>query len=122
MNKKYKNKTHEKFIIANIARKTVRYIEKNTINFPKEYFVLRNKIIESSYSILENIYRANIFQDINDKKEIVVRIQILNFYLEEALNKEILSYKKFINYGKHLTELDLMIRSWISNEANKEFI
>ena len=118
MNSIYKN-NHDKFIILSTAKKTIRYIEKNTINFPKEYFVLRNKIIDTCYNILEYIYRANIFQDIDDKKEIVVCIQILNFYLEEALNKKILTNKKFINYGKHLTELDLMIRSWINNEKNK---
>ena len=116
-----KNK-NERFIILSTAKKTIRYIEKNTINFPKEYLVLRNKIIDSCYKILENIYRANIFKNIEDKKEIVVQIQILNFYLEESLKKELLSYKKFINYGKYLTELDLMIRSWISNEKSKQLI
>lgn len=113
-----KNKNN-KFIIANTTKKTIRYIEKNTVNFPNEYSVLKNKIIESCYYILEYVYRANIFQDIDDKKEIVVKIQILNFYLEEALRKDILTKKKFANYGKHLTELDLMIRSWINNEKDK---
>ena len=51
MNNKYKS--HEKFIIASTTRKTIRYIEKNTINFPKEYFVLRNRIIDTCYNILE---------------------------------------------------------------------
>lgn len=60
--------------MARTARKTIRYIEKNVSNFPKEYIVLKNKIIDSCYSILENIYRANIFQSIDDKKEIVVNI------------------------------------------------
>ena len=69
-------------IISRVARKTIRYIEKNTENFPNKYSVLKNKIVNCCYSILENIYRANIFQDINDKKEIVVNIQMLNFYLE----------------------------------------
>ena len=117
MNNKYKS--HEKFMIANVARKTIRYIEKNTINFPKEYSVLKNRIISSCYDILENIYRANIFQDISVKKEIVVSIQMLNFYLEEALRKGLLSNKKFISYGNHLTKLDLMIRSWLLYEKDK---
>lgn len=117
MDSKYK--TNEKFIIANTARKTIRYIEKNTLNFPKQYFVLRNRIIDSCYNILENIYRANIFQDIEDKKEIIVNIRMLNFYLEEALNKKILSNKKFLSYGKYLTELDLMVRKWLSYETSK---
>ena len=69
---KEKYKVHENLIIARIARKTLRYIEKNTENFPNKYIVLRNKIIDSCYKILEWIYRANIFQEISDKKEIIV--------------------------------------------------
>ena len=87
LHNKYKYKNHENFLIAKSARKTVRYIEKNTISFPNTYKVLRNNIISNCYRILENIYRANIFQEVNDKKEIVVSIQMLNFYLEEALRK-----------------------------------
>lgn len=63
--KKYaeKYKTHEKLLIASTARKTIRYIERNTVNFPNKYMVLKNKIVDSCYTILENIYRANIFQE-----------------------------------------------------------
>lgn len=108
---KYKYKNHEKFIIVKSARKTIRYIERNTISFPNTYKVLKNNIITSCYNILENIYRANIFQDINDKKEVVVSIQMLNFYLEEALRKELINNKKFESYVNHLLELDKMVRS-----------
>ena len=57
--------------------------------------------MDSCYSILENIYRANIKQDIEDKKDIVVNIRMLNFYLEESLNKELISKKKFENYTNY---------------------
>ena len=73
-----KYKPHEKFLIAKQARKTIRYIERNTMSFPNTYKVLKTRIIESSYSILENIYRANIFQEVDHKKEVVVNIQMLN--------------------------------------------
>ena len=116
-NEKYKS--HEDFIIARNARKTLRYIEKNTENFPNKYFVLKNKIIETCYNILEWIYRANIFQEKNDKKEIVVKIQMLNFYLEEALRKKIITSKKFFKYSSHLLELDKMVRAWFKYEETK---
>ena len=115
---KYKYKNHEKFIIVKSARKTIRYIERNTISFPNTYKVLKNNIITSCYNILENIYRANIFQDINDKKEVVVSIQMLNFYLEEALRKELINNKKFESYVNHLLELDKMVRSWFYYEKS----
>ena len=111
--------SHEKLIIARVARKTIRYIEKNTENFPNKYNVLKTRKINTSYNILENIYRANIFGEINDKKEIVVNIQMLNFYLEEALNKNILTSKKLISYSSHLLELDKMVRTWFTYETNK---
>lgn len=114
-----KYKTKETFIIAKSARKTLRYVEKNTECFPAQYRVLRDKIISSCYTILENVYRANIFQNIDDKKEIVVQIQMLNFYLEEAYNKGIITSKKFESYVNHLIELDKMTRAWFNYEKSK---
>jgi len=111
--------SNDNLVLARITRKTIRYIEKNTENFPKEYSVLKNKIIDSCYSILENIYRANILQDINDKKEIVVNIRMLNFYLEESLNKELISKKKFENYANYLIQIDKMTRSWFKYEESR---
>lgn len=110
--------SEEKLIIAKVARKTLRYIEKNTENFPTKYVVLRNRIINTCYDILEFIYRANVFQELTDKKEVIVKIQMLNFYLEEAYNKELLTHKKLINYGNYLLELDRMVRAWFSYEAS----
>lgn len=121
LDKKYeKYKIHENLIIAKQARKTIRYIEKNAINFPTQYKVLRDRIIDSCYSMLEHIYRANIFQDIKDKKEIVIKIQMLNFYLEEALHKELIKNKKFESYVNHLIDIDKMVRSWFSYETSKQ--
>lgn len=119
--KKYAEKyhTHEKLLIASTTRKTIRYIERTIVNIPNKHMVLKNKIIESCYSILENVYRANIFQDIDDKKEIIVNINMLNFYLEEALRKELITSKKFERYVKHLIEIDKMTRSWFNYEEKK---
>ena len=117
--KKQKYVKKEKFIIARKTRTTIRFIEKCVHNFPNEYKVLKNRIIDCCYAILEYIYRANIFQDISEKKEVIVRIQMLNFYLEEALRKELISKKKFINYNNHLIEIDSMVRVWFKYEKIK---
>ena len=114
-----KYKIHDNLIIGRTARKTIRYIEKNTVNFPNKYCVLKERIIGSCYNILECIYRSNIFQEKKDKKEIIVNIQMLNFYLEEALRKDLINNKKFISYINHLIEIDKMVRSWFSYEEVK---
>ena len=72
-----KNKSNEKFIIARRARQTIDYIIKNTENFPNKYTILKNNIIKTSYLMLENIYRANIFQDIEDKT-IAIKLSFKN--------------------------------------------
>lgn len=117
LNEKYK--IHDNLIIGRVARKTIRYIEKNTVNFSNKYSVLKNRIIKSCYNILECIYRANISQDMSDKKEIIVNIQMLNFYIEEALRKDLINNKKFISYTNHLIEIDKMVRSWFKYEEIK---
>ena len=109
---------HEEFIIAKSARKTLRYIERNTSSFPNEYRVLKERIINTCYNMLEDIYRANIKQELIYKKEVVVSIEMLNFYLEEALRKGLLSNRKFESYGNHLLELDKMVRAWFNYEAS----
>ena len=117
---KRKYESNEKLIIARCARKTINYIVKNTDNFPNKYIVLKNNIKSECYEMLKNIYRANIFQDLNDKKEIMVNIEMLNYYLDEALREGILTKKKFLSYAKYLNEIDRMIRSWMMNEANRK--
>ena len=115
---KNKYQPKEKLVIARVVRKTIRYIEKNIDNFPNNFIVLKGRIIGCCYDILESVYRANVFQDIDDKKEIVVKIQMLNFYLEEAYNKGLISRKKLISYTNHLIEIDVMVRSWFKYEKN----
>jgi len=117
LDKQYKKHfENSKFQIGITARRTITYIEKNIINLPNTYHVLRDNTIKCCYNILECIYRANVFQDIKDKKEACVQIQMLNFYLIQILNNELITYKKYDSYARHLYELDLMIRSWFKYE------
>ena len=44
---------------------------------------------------------------------------MLNFYLEEALRKDLINNKKFISYTNHLIEIDKMVRGWFKYEEVK---
>ena len=99
----------DNLIIARNVRKTINYIEKNIYNFPNEYKVLKERIINSCYDILENVYRANVNQKREYKDEVLVQIKMLNFYLKQALDKELITKKKFLSYGNHLTEIHNMV-------------
>ncbi len=109
----------DNLMIVRSAKKTLNYIEKNIYNFPNEYIVLKNRILNALYDILENIYRANLTQDKNYKKEIIVQIKMVNFYLKQSYDKEILTKKKYVNYSKYLTELHKMIFGWMSYEKSE---
>ena len=50
----------DKLKIAIVSKKMIKYVEKNIDNFPNNYIVLKQWILNSLYDILENIYRANI--------------------------------------------------------------
>ena len=103
---------NDNLLIARSVRKTITYVEKNIYNFPNEYKVLKERIINSCYDILENVYRANVDQDVKTKWEALVQIKLLNFYLKQALDKELITKKKFLSYGNHLLEIHNMISSW----------
>lgn len=107
---------NDNLLICRKAKKTICFIEKNIDNFPNKEIVIKNRILNSLYDILENIYRANIIDDINIKKEIIVQIEMINFYLKQSLDKELLTKKKFLTYSKHIRELHKMIYGWIKYE------
>ena len=110
---------NDNLLIARSVRKTITYVEKNIYNFPNEYKVLKERIINSCYDILENVYRANINQNIDSKREALVQLKMLNFYLKQALDKELITKKKFLSYGNHLLEIHNMINSWCEYEKSE---
>ena len=110
---------NDNLLIARSVRKTITYVEKNIYNFPNEYKVLKERIINACYDILENVYRANIDQDIKFKREALVQLKMLNFYLKQALDKELITKKKFLSYGNHLLEIHNMISSWCEHEKSE---
>lgn len=110
---------NDNLLIARSVRKTITYVEKNIYNFPNEYKVLKERIINSCYDILENVYRVNINQNIDSKREALVQLKMLNFYLKQALDKELITKKKFLSYGNHLLEIHNMISSCCEHEKSE---
>lgn len=109
----------DRLLIVIKIKKTIEYVDKVLINYPKVEYVLRNNIINTFYMLLENIYRSNIYKDINYMKESIVNIKMIEYYIKISLDKELISYKKFDNIGKYLLEINKMINSWLINEKSK---
>ena len=113
---------YDNLIISKKIKKTLEYVDKITINYSHEYRYLKNNINSSFFNLLELSYKANIFKDINCMKEMIVKIKIIEFYINKSLDYGLISFKKFINIGEYLLELIKMINTWIKNEKEKQSI
>lgn len=109
----------DKLLIITRIKKTIEYIEKMVKNYPHSEVILKNKIIDNCYQLLEISYRANIYKNVDFMKDIIVRIRMLEFYIKKSLDKKVISYKKYEIIGNHLLEINKMVNVWILNEAKK---
>ena len=51
---------HEKLVIVNDIKKTIFYLDKIIVNFPRTEKVLKDKISNTYYEVLELIYFSNL--------------------------------------------------------------
>lgn len=109
----------DKLLIITHIKKTIEYIEKMVKNYPHSEIILKNKIIDNCYQLLEISYRANIYKNVYFMKDIIVRIRMIEFYIKKSLDKKVISYKKYEIIGNHLLEINKMVNMWILNEAKK---
>ena len=84
---------HDKLLISSKVKKTIIYIEKMTDNYPKLENVLKNKILDKSYYLLELVYKANIYKEISYMKEIIVNIRMIEYYVKKVMIKKLLLSK-----------------------------
>lgn len=105
-----------------ILDKTLLFIDNldNLIsNVPRREYYYKDKIIDSSYKLLEYIIRGNnIDNDELIKKkcltEIIVYISLLNSYLNRFYFKKYISEKQLFKSINLLNEIHLMVNSWLS--------
>lgn len=109
----------DRLLIATKLKKTIEYIEKVTVNYPHAENVLKNKIIDTCYKLLELMYRSNIYKDMFYMKEILVQIRMLEYFIKKSLDKKLINFRKYENIGNHLLELNKMVNAWILSETSK---
>lgn len=109
----------DKLLISVKIKKTIIYIEKILENYPHSENVLKNKIIDTAYELLELTFKANIYKDLSYMKNIIVNIRMLEFYIKKSLDKKIINYKKYEVLGNHFLEINKMVNSWILSEKIK---
>lgn len=101
------------FKVLNNSYKTINYINKLLINFPKKEVVLKNSIEKNCYDLIENIFAYNINDTIRIKdkylKDILVKLSMLEFYIRVSFDKKMISRHQFEVIGKFLIEIRKMV-------------
>lgn len=112
----------DKLLIATRIKKTIEYIEKAISNYPHTEVILKNKIMDSCYDLLELVYKANVHKNDKYMKDLIVRIRMINYYIKVSLDKKLISFKKYEVVGRHLLEINKMTNTWMKNEKEKQSI
>ena len=110
-------------VVINI-KKTILYLDKIITNFPAKEKVLRDKLSNTMYEVLEFTYMASEFKDkrIYYQTRVVVNIKMTDFYLKIAVDKKYISYKKYQKVSLHLLDILKQIYGWMRNEKKPESI
>ena len=97
------------FILLNNTKKTIYYINKQLINFPKSEMILKENIERNMYELIECIFYYNINDSIKIKekylKDLIVKLSMLDFYIEASFEKRIISKKKLESTCRFIIEI-----------------
>ncbi len=109
----------DNLIIISNMKKTILYLDKVVKNFPNNERILKDKICNSMYEILECMYMANEVSNYNRilyQKKIISKIKMIDFYLKISLDKKYISYKRYQKVCNHLFDNLKLIYGWIRYE------
>lgn len=99
-------------------KKTIIYTLKILDNYPKKDYLLRDKISNNLFTILEDTYFLYSLKDkekeITILKKILSKMKLLDFYLKISLDKNLISRKKISNLCINLRDITNMYYKWIT--------
>lgn len=111
---------NDNFKIVKYIKEFIILLDDYLINYPKKEFELRNRLVFDSYNLLELIYLAN-YNNIKDRKPIqincMMKINLIDFYIEYSFKKRIISEKQSIKLSNKLLNINKMLYSWMKNES-----
>ncbi len=109
------------FALLNNSKKTIAYINKQLINYPKSEVVLKQNIERTMYEIIELIfsYSINDVERIKIKflKDLVIKLSMLDFYIATSFEKRIISKKRFESIALFIVEIRKIAYGLIRNAA-----
>ena len=105
--------TNEFRIIINM-KKLIYSLDHVLISFPNKEKILKDKIRDTSFEVLELMKLANIKKE---KVDIISKISMIDFYLEFSFQKKYISERQCKNLCEELSKITKMMYGWIKNGA-----
>ena len=110
------------FALLNNTKKTIAFINKQLINYPKSEVVLKQNIEKNMYEIIELIfsYSINDVERIKIKflKDLIIKLSMLDFYIATSFEKRIISKKKFESTSMFIVEIRKIAYGLVRNETS----
>ena len=109
---------NNKFLLANEIKNFILSLDSILINYPKKDIIIKKRIINTLFELLELVYLANNKTDDkeNIKYECLSKISMIDFYFEYSYKKNYISLKNLNTYIFNLTKINKMLHGWINNE------
>jgi len=111
---------NERFNLVIKVKKFIFDINELIINYPKRDYDIKDRLKYSCYELLRLIYRANYSKDKYEyQMDILTNISMIDFCLEESLNKQIISIKRLKYITNNLNEITEMVYGWLDDSKVK---
>jgi len=109
------------FSLLNNSKKTIAYINKQLINYPKSEMVLKQNIEKNMYELIELIFSYSISDveriKIKYLKDLIIKLSMLDFYVATSFEKRIISKKKFESTAMYIVEIRKIAYGLVRNEV-----
>lgn len=100
---------NDDFKLLSNSEKTIHYINKQLMNYPKSEVVLKRNIEKTMYLLIESIFSYRIEDVYRVKmkylKDLVIKISMLDYYMRVSYKKKIISEKKYGSISNFLIEI-----------------
>lgn len=113
---------NDNFKLLSNTEKTIDFINKQLVNFPKTEYLLKENIEKSMYGLIKAIfsYRIEDISRIKLKylKDLLIDLSMLDYYVRLSYKKKIISQKKLLQISNFLLEIKKISYGVIRNEKS----
>lgn len=114
---------NQDFKLLSNLEKTINYINKELLNYPKYDVVLRNNIESTMYTLVELIHSYRITTNNRTKEknlnDFIIKLSMLDYYMRVSYEKKIINSHKLVVITNFLIEIRKIAYGVIRSEKSK---